>query len=387
MILLDKPYVSDFLKQTIIDQQLPIIKTPQLSYFELDDAAKIFEPADAIAKFRNGKSPLLYSNSENSINWIVDNLSFTDLPEKINLLKDKAVFRDLSKPLFPDFRYKTINIQQLDTLDVKSLKMPFIIKPAIGFFSMGVYKVSSPQEWLRVQQDIHTEMQAVRTLYPLEVLDTTKFVIEDCIEGTEFAIDAYFNNKGRPVIVDIYQHLFASDKDVSDRVYFTSKSIITRYREKFEILLGEIGQLAGLKNFPVHAEVRIDDDGTILPIEINPMRFGGWCATDIAHHAYGINPYQYYFQQIEPDWEHIFEDKGEQITSLIVLDKPGDVATEDILDFDYDQLLAQFEKPLELRKINYREYPVFGFLFAETGLENMAELEAILQSDLKEFVR
>ena len=43
--------------------------------------------------------------------------------------------------------------------------------------------------------------------------------------------------------------------------------------------------------------------------------------------------------------------------------------------------------PLELRRIDYREYPVFGFLIVETRPDNMAELEAILQSDLKEFIR
>ena len=72
---------------------------------------------------------------------------------------------------------------------------------------------------------------------------------------------------------------------------------------------------------------------------------------------------------------------------LVVLDKPGDVPTEQIKKFNYKQLLAQFEKPLELRRINYQAYPVFGFLFVETQAENMAELETILRSDLKEFIR
>jgi len=301
MILLDKPYVSNFLKQTIVDQQLPVIRTPQLEQFDLDECVTIYEAATAIEKFKNGNTPLLYSNSENSINWILNNLAFTNLPRQIHALKDKAAFRDLTKDLFPNFNYQTVDIHRLDTLDIDTLTMPFIIKPALGFFSMGVYKVSSSDEWPLARQAIHAELEAVQTLYPSEVLDTTRFIIEDCIAGTEFAIDAYYNNKGRPVIVDIYQHLFASDEDGSDRVYFTSKTIIEEYREKIRRVLTDIGELASLRNFPVHAEVRIDDAGNILPIEINPMRFGGWCATDIAHHAYQINPYQYYFEQKEPD--------------------------------------------------------------------------------------
>ena len=387
MILLDKPYVSNFLKQTIVDQQFPVISTPQLAQFDLDERTTIYEPATAIEKFKDGDTPLLYSNSENAINWILNNLAFTNLPRQIKALKDKVVFRDLTKTLFPNFNYQTVDIHQLDTLDVNTLTMPFIIKPALGFFSMGVYKVSALGEWPRVRQAIHAEMQAVQTLYPAEVLDTTRFIIEDCITGTEFAVDAYYNNAGQPVIVDIYQHLFASDKDVSDRVYFTSKAIIEEYREKMQRVLADIGQLASLRNFPVHAEVRIDDTNNILPIEINPMRFGGWCATDIAYHAYQVNPYQYYFEQKEPDWTQILAAKGDEIYSLIVLDNASGIAAGDIKAFDYKQLLTQFEKPLELRKIDYREYPVFGFLFTETRPENMAELEAILRSDLRDFIR
>jgi len=49
-------------------------------------------------------------------------------------------------------------------------------------------------------------------------------------------------------------------------------------------------------------------------------------------------------------------------------------------------LLAGFEKPLELRKIDYKKYPVFGFLFVESREENFSELQTILDSDLNEFV-
>ena len=234
---------------------------------------------------------------------------------------------------------------------------------------------------------IRAEMAAVRALYPVAVLDTTQFIIEDCIDGEEVAIDLYYNGEGRPVIVNILLHLFGSDKDVSDRVYVTSAEIIRRYRERLKALLADIGRLANLRNFPVHAEVRIDGRGRIRPIEVNPMRFGGWCATDIAHHAYGINPYLCYFRQQAPEWDQILAYQDDRVCALVVLDKPGDVPAERVAAFDYDHLLAHFERPLELRRIDFREYPVFGFLIVETRADNMAELEAILRSDLKEFIR
>lgn len=60
----------------------------------------------------------------------------------------------------------------------------------------------------------------------MQVLDTGKFIIEENIEGEEFAVDAYFNSKEKPVILNILKHIFSSENDVSDRVYFTSKSVM-----------------------------------------------------------------------------------------------------------------------------------------------------------------
>ncbi len=386
MILVDKPYISDFMKKTLEDQRIPVIRTPEAEQFDLGSGVSVISQDTALRELKRGVNGLLYTNSENSINWIVKHLGFMALPRQIAQFKDKFAFRNLLKQMYPHFAYREVEIRKLDTLDVGLIKMPFIIKPSVGFFSMGVHKVSTAGDWRRVLSAIYDEMKAVQSLYPSEVLDTTKFIIEECIEGEEFAVDAYFSHEGKPVILNILHHLFASGEDVRDRVYITSRAVIERYREELQALLTRIGRLVSLKNFPVHAEVRIDGNGNMIPIEVNPMRFAGWCTTDVAYHAYGINPYEYYFRQKEPDWTQLLSGKGDETYSIVVLDKPGDVPAESIKAFDYGQVLSRFENPLELRKIDYTQYPVFGFLFAETRMENMAELENILRSDLKEFI-
>ena len=111
MILLDKPYVSDFLKQTIIVNGFPVIDMPQLAQFGLNGKAQVFSEATAIQQFKNGAAPLLYSNSENAINWIANHLAFTDLPAQIHLLKDKIAFRQLLQDLYPDFYYQSRSLR------------------------------------------------------------------------------------------------------------------------------------------------------------------------------------------------------------------------------------------------------------------------------------
>ena len=54
---------------------------------------------------------------------------------------------------------------------------------------------------------------------------------------------------------------------------------------------------------------------------------------------------------------------------------------------DYERLAAHFAKVLELRKVDTPELPVFGFAFTESEAGRTEELDAILQSDLTEFLR
>lgn len=387
MIFVDKPFVSDFLKKTIADNGFPVVLTDVAKALGFGGSKNSIDEASAVKQILGSHNPRLYATSENAIGWIARHLSATGLPEKIDLFKDKARFRSLIKPLFPDFYFQEVPLETLDDLSGEDLPMPFIIKPTTGFFSMGVYKVSAIEEWQPVKMALHAEISRVKALYPKEVLDTTTFIVEQCVEGDEFAVDAYYDADGIPVILGIFKHIFSSGEDVSDRVYMTSKDIVEANLGPFTGFLRDIGALAGVKNFPVHVEIRRDDAGTIVPIEINPMRFGGWCSTaDMTCLAYGFNPYVYYFSQKRPAWDELLKDKGGKLYSIIVLDNSTGVDAGHIDAFDYERLLSGFERPLELRKMDYRAYPVFGFLFAETSPANFGELERILTSDLNEFI-
>ncbi len=387
MFLVDMPYVSDFFKQTVKENKIPVVGTKIAYEIGLLEGTHFIREDEAIELYKTHPESVVYTTSENAISWLVEHLSFTDLPERINCFKNKLKFREITASIFPDFVFKEVQVNDLESVNLAELPLPFIIKPTIGFFSMGVYKVSAQEEWLDTIDLIKAEMKDVKGLYPEAVLDTGSFIIEQCIDGDEFAVDAYYDANGEPVILNILQHVFASDTDVSDRVYITSKELIEQNLEEFTAFVGNIGSAAGAKNFPVHIELRREKNGKLLPIEVNPMRFGGWCTTaDLAHHAYGFNPYLYYYDQKKPDWPELLTGKDGKLYSIIALGNSTGRSAEEINIFDYKKMLSIFEKPLELRKINYHEYPIFGVVFTETRMDNFAELTYILNSDLLEFV-
>lgn len=387
MFILDGPYVSEFLKKSISDFDIPILDSAFARSLNLNKKVRLLDEVEFISAFKNGLNPMLYSNSENAIGWISEKLHFTSLPNHIDLFKDKVRFRVLLQPLFPDLFFKEVAINQLDSISIENYPMPFIIKPAVGFFSLGVYKVESAEAWPGIREKIKQEVRQIKTVYPVEVLDTGRFIIEDIIEGTEFAMDAYFNSEGEAFILSLFEHVFASSSDMGDRLYISSKSRFEKYLEPFTEFLQKIGDLTGLKNFPLHVELRINNSGQLIPIEINPLRTGGWCTTaDMTALAFGCNPYEYIFLNKKPDWKNILKNKAGKIYSNIVLNNSSGISVDRIKTFDYNKLLRHFENPLELRQSDFKKFLIFGFLFAETQEENYQELEWALHNDFLEFI-
>lgn len=388
MILLDQPYVSEFLLETIRRHELPVVQTAAAEAFGVIELPSAITEQEAVDRALASEDPLVLAPSESAIGWITEHLAPTKLPEQIDRFKDKARFRRDTAALFPGFVHREIRLAELDDFDPQSFARPFVIKPSVGFFSLGVHRVESAARWPAVRASLRTDLERVRGMFPPEVLNGSRLLLEPCIEGAEFAIDAYYDQRGDPVVLSIFEHLFASADDTSDRVYVTSAEIVRDNLERFTSLLADLGKVFGVRNFPVHVELRVDADGVIWPIEVNPLRFGGWCTTaDLAAKAYGINPYQHLFAQLKPDWARVFRHMGDDTFGLIALGNSTGTPGDEIPSFDYEGLLARFEQPLELRRTDYRRYPTFGFLFTRTRAANRAELDWALRSDLREFVR
>lgn len=387
MFILEEPYVSELLASTAAQMGVPVLDTP-MARRALEGRGVHLSSDESFANaLKLACGSRVYANSENAIGWISEHLSDTSLPASIDLFKDKVRFRELVADLFPDYRFAGLTLTELRAFDPESVRAPFVVKPAVGFFSMGVHVVENAQAWDQTVAVIEREVATFADVYPEQVIGLDRFIVEEVIEGEEYAVDVYFDATGEPVLVDILGHLFASAEDVSDRVYYTSAELIERLAEPTLELLGEIGRRAGLKDFPMHAELRIADDGSLGVIEINPMRFGGWCATDLAHFAWGINPYLTYLRDERPDWDRILEEHRGEVTALVISDFPGDTDLSRIESVDYDAFASRFSQVLELRRTDYTRYPVFAFTFVRVPADDLSELHGVLGEDLSGYLR
>ena len=385
MFLIDKPFVSDFLIDTIRSNNYKIIATKVARELIQDATLNWVSEEEASSILRENPEISIYSNSENALAWIDRNHGESELSSQLKILKNKVQFREISKDLFPDFYFKQVGIDEIQLLRNDEIRFPFVIKPAVGFFSIGVYIVENEKDWLKAKSELQQEK--LKSIFPENVLNTSTFIIEEFIQGEEYAIDYYYDSDGNAVLLNVLHHLFSSGTDTSDRVYSTSKEIIEKYKTELEIFLTKIGKALHLKNFPAHAEVRIDKQGKIIPIEVNPLRFGGFCTTaDLLGVTVGFNEYQCFYDNKKPDWETIFKGKENKIFSVVILDNNSGILPSDILEFKYSDLANDFEKPVLIRELDINNYPVFGFAFIESTATNKKELMDILTSDLRKYI-
>ena len=382
MIVLDYPYVSRFLVESIKELGQPVLDTPQARALTGDAPLDFIDEIEFSARLALGGK--VYTNSENGLEHVLRCRCNEDLARQIDVCKDKALFRETVAGLHPDYRFQRVPFDQLADFDPASMPCPFIVKPTRGFFSLGVHVVDSPADWPDAVQAIEAERAALNAEYPEAVVSGGEFIVEQAIDGEEYAIDVYYDAEGNPVVTNILHHTFLSAADVSDRLYYTSAGIIETWLLPFTDYLRDVGRECGFRDFVTHVEVRVTESGDILPIEANPLRLAGWCVADLTAHAWGFNPYECYFKERRPDWDAILTENQGMATVMVIGDLPSTLDRTTIRSIDYDGFQSMFSHVLELRKIDYHQYPVFAFAFASMP---EAELDALKSTIMQDFTR
>jgi hypothetical protein len=83
MIIAEFPYVSDFLKDTICNNGFKLITTENTDAIFKKRKPNLITSEQTVESFKQNPNQKVYTNSENSISWIIQKLPFTDLPRQI----------------------------------------------------------------------------------------------------------------------------------------------------------------------------------------------------------------------------------------------------------------------------------------------------------------
>lgn len=371
MIVLEEPYVSKGLLEYLRGSRIPVLRNQFSEELSLNgNRLNLINEFDFIGQYHQSKK--IYTVSEHALDWVISTLNDYDLNQQIALLKNKAAFREKCLPLYPGFFFQELSYMELFTFDFSSLQFPLVLKPVVGFLSAGVYIIHNNEDWANALIDIRENFEAQAQKFPETVVGSDTFILESYVNGKEFAIDLYFRGK-EPVIINIFEHPFFSTKDVSDRLYTTNKEIFDNYLTFFTAYMGHLNEVLGLENIAVHIELRIDN-GLVVPIEINPLRFAGMCLNEINYYITGKHPLHYFFTDTTPDYANMWKGKEDETYCFSILEKSESTEKN---SFDINSIKEIYSDILEVRTIEDTNLNIHAFVFSKTNCKN--ELENILE--------
>lgn len=394
MFVVEQPFASDFFFRSLEKLQAPVLRGAAVEEFNVANRnLNLVSDKEFVEYYRKIPEPL-YCNSENGLSRVATLLPDAPFVRLAELFKNKAKFRQAVAPLYPNFAFREVDLTELQALRYEDLPRRFVIKPSVGFLSVGVRFVESSEDWERVRAEILRESAAGSADFPREVVDLTRYLIEETIDGEEIAVDAYLDAQGQAVVLNVLRHPFASATDVRDRIYTTSKKFVRRLLPTLETTLAQIGATVvdALDTtldvaFPLHAEFRVAADGSLVPIEINPGRFAGWHTTELAFYAYGVDLYETLTRGLRPDWNRILADAetDDAVSYFAIFETPRALDANADAAFDYDALSQVFSTLFELRQIDWRRRPLAAIAFAQTT--DSQELNRVLTLDVERFVK
>ncbi len=378
MFILQKPMVSPFMLRYLEETQAPVLHNAFIERYAdkyklnlLDDEA-----------FREQVTPdtRIYINSEDCIEWIYTNLADMPIAKTIRQLKDKAEMRRKLKSLFPDYYFEEYGREELLGLDENKLPYPCVLKPSIGFFSCDVFMLESPEDFISAKQQIRDAIE--RGEKDTTVVSREKYLIEEMIKGTEYAVDMYFDAAGEPVILSIMEHRFSSPTDVRDRLYITSPATREKIGPRMTDFFRKANQKLDIRNLCMHVECR-EQNGQIIPIEFNSGRLCGLGNADLTYYAYGINPFECFLKDIHPD-EEIYKAHAGHDYSFVQIEFDKDHTPFE--RFDMPAFLSHFSKVLDVRT-EADGLPVYVIAFIDTTKETEDEMRFGLMCEPEDFLK
>ena len=201
MMIIDEPFAAPELIEYLECTQEPVLLNSMVEKILKRHSIKALGDEEFAARVNAGGC--LICTSENAFSWIAQHIEDEAVTEAIATFKDKARMRKLLAPMYPSLEYREIPTAQLKEVCFEDFSTPFVLKPNVGYCSVGVYVVESRQQWDAALADIDENMAVWRSRYAKSALDEGLFVAESYLEGTEFAVDAFFDNNGEAVVLDV----------------------------------------------------------------------------------------------------------------------------------------------------------------------------------------
>ncbi len=195
-------------------------------------------------------------------------------PQAVAAARNKLLMREAlarSNVLSPAHRAARFG-DDIDAL-AGEVRFPCVVKPVDLAGSRGVIRADSPEELVMVIERVGTIVAAATG----RAADDQSLVVEDYIDGPEYALEGILTAGELRVLAIFDKPDPLVGPYFEETIYVTPSRLDTEARTAIASATEDAARALGLREGPVHAELRIDGRGAWL-IEINPRSIGGLCS-------------------------------------------------------------------------------------------------------------
>ena len=312
--------------------------------------------------------------SEASIDIVKKHLNNERLVSAIDVLKDKSAFRDVLSKIYPDYFYETLGFDDISSLKVNRKA---VIKPSKGCFGTAVRVVDQDTNMKQLALEIQDEISNNSSVLSESVLSKNDFILEEFVEGEEYAVDVFFDAEGNPQIVNIFHHPLPDVPDYLHMIYYTSAEIFQKIYDKAMTFFIALNAILKVRNMIMHAEFKLSGD-ILFPIEINSMRIGGMGLGSLIYYALGINPYRCFIEGRSPDWKKVWHDyEGNDDIFAFFIAYNGSSIDKDKMRPNVAKLRSKFTHVILEELFDYQEQLAFGVFCLKETKDNLKKLLSI----------
>lgn len=324
----------------------------------------------------------VYVPSETSLSIVMDRMQDKDYIRGINKLKNKFYCREVLRSIYPNFYFAKAALAEIPGLKLGDKKV--VIKPLKGFFGKGVRVADKDTDLLKLAYEMNREVEASVKFFPETILTRDEYIVEEYISGEEYAVDMFFDKHGKPAIMNIYSHPDPEIPDYFHLMYYTNKKIFDNHLKTFMCFFRELNEIMDLKNFPIHAEFKLQNS-VMIPIELNPMRYGGFGLSDLTYFGFNFQPIIAYFDDESVDWSEIWSswDKYNYAWILGYNGRDISVNVQRPNHEKYKKYLAENSDVLDYVQLDYKTNPIFSLACLRNN--NLEHLKELLKIEFNEF--
>jgi len=227
-----------------------------------------------------------------------------------------------------------------------------------------------------------TRQLNIRTnIFSDQVVAKDRLIVEEFIDGDEYAVDMFYNEDGQPIITNICFHPLPKKLEYLHVVYYTNYEIFYKLYNNLIQFFTELNKTINACDIPIHGEFKLHK-GKLTPVELNPLRFGSDGFADLSYHAFGANPFLCFANNCSPDWEKVWKGREDKVYAFYLGYNGSDLDTSKYRP-DFFNFRRLFSNVLADTAMNYQNTLAFSVMYIEEN--SLDRINELLEVEFNEY--